>query len=345
MKGDIQVRVLKANELKTFEQLVSLSQEEVRKSMAYFLQQKYGKDNVIVSNKYIVATGDIPIALVAHMDTVFTVPATDVYYDPKKNVLWSPDGLGADDRAGVWAIIQIINSGRRPHIIFTTDEEKGCIGANVLAKYNHPFPELKFLVELDRQGANDCVFYDCYNPAFWEYIESFGFVKAWGTFSDISSLMSAWQICGVNLSVGYEDEHSYTEILKVGHLFDTIEKVKCLLDEDTWPDFEFEKANVNHLRYLSGWDKYGLGVNDWYSDGTYEPCVICSGCGHTHKEYDTFPTKGIDGSTKYFCVDCIDGRVDWCSYCEEPFEIDQENPSTMCHDCVKEFYARGCSKD
>ena len=84
------------------------------------------------------------------MDTVFFKPATIIYYDRQKNTMWSPMGLGADDRAGVFAIIQILQSGLRPHIIFTTDEEKGCLGAEALAKTECPFQELKYIIELDR---------------------------------------------------------------------------------------------------------------------------------------------------------------------------------------------------
>ena len=31
------------------------------------------------------------------------------------------------------------------------------------------------MIELDRRGKNDCVFYDCYCPDFIEYVEQFGF--------------------------------------------------------------------------------------------------------------------------------------------------------------------------
>lgn len=114
---------LSSNDYKLFEQLVSMTQPQLHKLMGSFLKEKYPK--VVVSEDYIIAEGDIPIALVAHMDTVFKFPVYDLYYDAKKNVAFSPDGLGADDRAGVFAILQIIKAGLRPSIILTTDEEKG----------------------------------------------------------------------------------------------------------------------------------------------------------------------------------------------------------------------------
>lgn len=178
--------------------------------MERFLCQKY--ENVIITKDYIVAIGEIPIALVAHLDTVYKTPVSNLYYDRQKCIMWSPEGLGADDRAGVFAIIKILHEGLRPTIIFTTDEEQGGRGATVLGTQNCP-TKLKYMIELDRRGESDCVFYDCYNPEFVKYIESFGFKEAYGSFSDISFLMPPWKVCGVNLSIGYEEEHSYIEQL------------------------------------------------------------------------------------------------------------------------------------
>jgi hypothetical protein len=205
--------------------------------MTKYLKKHY--KNVIVTRKYLVAVGDIPIALVSHMDTVFKVPVRNLYYDKQKNVLWSPQGLGADDRAGVFSIIKIIQSGLRPSIILTTDEEVGGIGAHSLSRRKCPIPGLKYMIELDRRGTDDCVFYDCYNPEFTEYVETFGFKEQWGSFSDISFLMSAWSICGVNLSIGYRDEHSVSETLHVDDMFSTIEKVKVMLTQEEIPQFEY----------------------------------------------------------------------------------------------------------
>jgi hypothetical protein len=163
------VRILRDNDFRTFERLCGLSQKGLKHTLSVFLKSKYEK--VLETPDYICAVGNIPIALVAHMDTVFTHPARNVFYDRRKNVIWSPDGLGADDRAGVFSIIQIVKKGLRPHIIFTTDEEKGALGALALGQEDCPFEDLRYIIELDRRGANDCVFYDCENPEFTDYID------------------------------------------------------------------------------------------------------------------------------------------------------------------------------
>ena len=101
------MRTLNANDYKMFEHLVSLKQPALFKTMEAFLRRRY--DTVVATKEYLYAVGDIPVALVAHLDTVFTTPPKTIYFDQRKNVLWSPEGLGADDRAGVYSIVQIVN--------------------------------------------------------------------------------------------------------------------------------------------------------------------------------------------------------------------------------------------
>lgn len=321
------MRVLSNEDYKLFEQLVSLTQKELHKSMSKYLKSKYSQ--VKITKDYIVAVGDIPIALVAHMDTVYKTPVKNLYYDTKKGIMWSPDGLGADDRAGVFAILKIIQSGLRPSVIFTTDEEKGGIGAAVLAEEDCPIPNLKYLIQLDRRGVNDCVFYDCYNPEFTSYVESFGFIERWGSFSDISFLCPEWNLCGVNLSVGYEDEHSISETLCVPALLDTIGKVKKMLTAADIPTFEYKELAAGYSRW------FRTSYSDYDSVLDMDCVMRCDKCKHTFSEYELIPAKGANGKTKYFCTDCIVGHVDWCDCCGEPYEVTATTKRALCDDCAK----------
>ena len=310
------MRVLNDSDYKLFEQLVSLNQKSLRNTMIHFLKSKY--ENCICTKKFVVAVGDTPIALVAHLDTVFQTPVSNLYYDKEKGVLWSPEGLGADDRAGVFAIIKIIQAGYRPSIILTTDEERGGIGARALSSLPCPIPNLKYMIELDRRGKNDCVFYDCYCPDFIHYIESFGFFEQYGSFSDISFLMEPWDICGVNLSIGYEDEHSYSETFHIEDFFNTIEKVKKMLEATDIPDFKYE----NIVNSIAAKDMI-FGQH-------------CSKCKELYSEFELFPVKGVDGKTKHYCPNCI-GHVGWCDICQEAYELSDPNIKNICKECAEDI--------
>lgn len=336
------MRTLKDSEYLAFKQLVGLTQNQLNMTMRAVLETRY-KD-IVATKEYIYAEGDIPIALCAHMDTVFPIPAKDVFYDTKENVMWSPQGLGADDRAGVFAILQILKTTKlRPHIILTTDEEKGGWGAYSLVEQHPeiPFKELKYIIQLDRQGANDCVFYDCINDDFIAYVSAFGFVERIGSFSDISILCPFWSVCGVNLSVGYQNEHNLIETLNVGHLFDTIQKVKRMLMVKDIPDFKWEEKYypyVNNYSYAFDDDEYSAAYGGWMSAPNSPDAytVICNHCRKPFYNYETFPTKKLDGGTMFLCPDCVGDHANWCDCCGEAFEMTPENRGkTMCPDCER----------
>ena len=332
------MKKLSDSDLLLFEQICKLNQAILWKTMNTFLKNNYKK--VICTKDYIYAEGDIPIALVAHLDTVFLVPPVDIYYDTRKGVLWSPQGLGADDRAGVFLILKIIKAGFRPHIIFTTDEEKGGVGAAQLTLMEEkiPFKELKYIIQLDRRGTNDCVFYECDNAEFTKYIESFGFSEAIGSFSDISELCPAWGIAGVNLSVGYEDEHSYTETLHVSPLISTLQKVKRLLnDADNIEKFDYVPSKFAYSGAYYNWYNsiYGYPTDDEaYGDVSYVS-VICSTCGKSFSEYEVIPVQCENGQLKFYCPDCLTmDKVDWCINCGEAYEkLDPAAEPDLCPDC------------
>lgn len=214
--------------------MCSLSTEKIKKVWISYLQSKNFK-RVHYTDNYIIAEGDLPLCLIAHMDTVFKYqPAVNsFFYDADKEVLWYPFGAGFDDRAGIAAIYEIIESGYRPSIILTDGEERGCIGSSALINNipKCPFKDCRCLIQLDRTHKQDMVFYDCGNVDFIKYIGKFGFKEDFGTFSDISILAPAWDIAAVNLSVGYYLEHSASEYLNLRELKGTIKKVKKILDK------------------------------------------------------------------------------------------------------------------
>lgn len=314
------------NEYNAFKQIAGMNQSTLKKSLKSLLK-KTGYDPVETED-YIWAKGKIPIALVAHLDTVFKFPPKEFYYDKTANVVWSPDGLGADDRAGVYGILQILRSGLRPHIIFTTDEEKGGVGAYALAEAGCPFEDLRYIIELDRQGSTDCVFYDCYNVDFIRYIENFGFVEEYGTFSDISMLCPIWRIAGVNLSIGYKNEHTYGEIFNVGHFLSTIDKVKKMLSEEDIPYFKY----IPIARRESFWNRIGYST----APTDAEDDVSCALCGLPFFKEELFPVQMADSSLEYFCPDCVGYVALWCNSCNEPYENDGRSPQ-LCPDCRKEY--------
>ena len=298
----------------SFKEIARLSQPDLRRLLATILKKKYPKGQVFCDKKYLVAEGNIPIALVAHLDTVHRERPQFIFRDKEEDIVWSPQGLGADDRAGVFMILEILASGFLPHVIFTTDEEKGGIGASALADHKNPFKDLRYMIELDRSGYIDCVFYECNNKEFEKYVESFGFKTDWGTYSDICELCPAWGVAGVNLSVGYFYEHTLGELLNTSVMYETIAKVKLMLMEMDIPSFKF-------IPYEN---------TAWHYNGSI---VKCEGCKSYLTEVEAIPVLRGSEEIVWYCPDCLVDKVHWCINCGEPFEIEKGSKEKLCDIC------------
>ena len=326
-----------------FKIIVQSSQPKLHKMLHKLLKRHY--KNIINTSDYIYAPGDIPVALVAHMDTVFKIPPEHIYFDRQEGVLWSPDGLGADDRAGVFLILKIIQNIKRdkkPTIIFTTDEEKGCIGSSALVEnMPHPPQNLKYIIQLDRRGKDDCVFYDDINEEFEKYVHKFGFDTAWGTLSDISIICPTWGISGVNLSVGYEDEHEEIETLHIQYTYATLEKVLNMLDDIDNADYFKYEASPHSVQ----WWRYGhhlAGYYDypgWDDDDDYDYYPFseeyCYKCNKKVDKRTAIKAKDDYGRWHYFCGECAASCVDWCDHCGAAFiNFSNTYKTHTCADCV-----------
>lgn len=204
--------------------ILKMSQDDLHIYLAKLLVTQYNKKDLDMNKDYLFVRGTDPIMFVAHMDTVYDHKSLSsqyfkekiILYDSELQMLWSPDGLGADDRVGIFMILKLIRDGFSPYILFTRDEEIGAKSAAIFASnYKNKLKKtkIKYIIQLDRRGSNDCVFYSCDNPEFTKYISSFGFVPAIGLFSDISVICPLTGIAGVNLSVGYYNEHTDAECL------------------------------------------------------------------------------------------------------------------------------------
>lgn len=326
----------KINELnkRLLEQLFRMNDVDLLRFCRNVLRSYYD-DKVTESQDYVFAEGTIPVAVVAHLDTVFSAPPTEIYYDERQGVMWSPDGLGADDRAGVYAILQLLRRGLRPHVIFTMDEEIGGLGALELV-YDHPeipFKELNYIIEFDRRNINECVFYECTNKAFIRFWESLGFIETVGLYSDIYELCPSWGVAGVNLSVGYRNEHSIAETLFIPALMNVIDRVANLLSDP-------EKCNIFFKwESMPGFDAIYKQHRDAIFETEFDKSVYCSECGYSTPYYELFELIEEDGSTRLVCCDCLakSDKWNWCQECGSPFVVDEKHfNENICPKCKAE---------
>ncbi|PLR98529.1 M20/M25/M40 family metallo-hydrolase [Bacillus sp. T33-2] len=176
------------------------------------------------------------ILLSSHMDTVEEIE-TGREIMVNGTMLSSSKGiLGADDRAGIAAIIEILRRLPKTNfrgtikVAFTVEEEIGCLGSRGIDR--DFLEDVQAAIVIDRRGNRDIV---TSNRGFPFCPEEFGFImeKAgkfagmddWkavpGGISD-AKVFSSFGIPSVNLSVGYQHEHTDLETLDYRATFETV---------------------------------------------------------------------------------------------------------------------------
>ena len=223
-----------------FETLLRLRQPELKKVLREeLLEMGYPP----ISRKgFLYAPGEIPVLLVAHLDTVHYEPPDIICYSKDGRYMMSPQGIGGDDRAGVYMILQILRQVNC-HVLFCEDEESGGHGAKVFTQSGIKM-DVNYIVELDRKGDNDAVYYGCDNWTFREFIHGFGFQEAVGSFSDISILAPHLKTAAVNLSTGYYNAHRNHELIDTQVMTSNVERI-----------IEMVMTPTEHYMYLSKFTK------------------------------------------------------------------------------------------
>jgi hypothetical protein len=194
---------------------------------------------------YIKGNRENKVLLVAHADTWW-----DTSYHIGKGLNIADGvirpvlrGLGADDRAGcaiVWLLKELGHS-----ILITDGEESGGFGSywlasdqrntNIMDEINK---EHQFMVQFDRRNATDFKCYGVGTDEFRAYVgDKTGYAEPDRTAgSDIVNLCR--DVAGVNLSVGYYNEHTPEEYLVIDEWMNTLDVCRNWLSEPDLPRFE-----------------------------------------------------------------------------------------------------------
>lgn len=245
--------------------------------------EKYGYEPIVGDGFIYVRSINCPVLLTAHMDTVHKKPVKDFYENTtEKNgrtvhVISSPEGIGGDDRCGIYMILHILReTDLRPAILFCEDEEIGGVGSDKFCStgYIEELCDMKFFIELDRTNANDLVFYDDENIDFHIWCENqTGYKENYGSFSDISNLSPMTGISSVNISCGYYNAHTLKEEVVVEEMMDSILITEKLLTAALSKEIEIfdyiEAVNNKLYGWYDDYDRYyGNGYKDYR--GTYD---------------------------------------------------------------------------
>ncbi len=282
---------------KKFEMICQMSQAGVKKYVEDQLKITY--TDVTVGDGFVFAKGTFPVLLVAHMDTVHDRLPDLIVYDVEKDKMSSPNGIGGDDRCGIYMILEIIKR-YNCSVLFCEDEEIGCVGARKFVQTDLAKElEFNYAIELDRKGSNDAVFYDCDNEDFTEFITKEFYDKAYGSMSDISTVAPALGCAAVNLSCGYYNAHTKKEYVVLGEMEKSIEEV-CNILERTTEDDKFEYIECEYKNY---YDSYYYG--SYYKGNSYSNYGSYNSSWYDVYDHDSF--------SYYYLIEYTNenGKTDW----------------------------------
>ena len=269
------------------------------------------------------------IMLVSHMDTV---KRGKVKLIENNGIVTNAHGvLGADDRAGVFAVLEIVNKCIKggqslPYLLFTNYEECGGLGVKQFCKdriAENVESDIYLMIELDRRGINDAVYYSEPEKELKALVSAIGYNESWGSYSDVSTLSDRNDIAHVNLSIGYFNEHTASELLVLSVVEYAIDNVLALMPMIT---------RQYQIDPLAGWQTSGK----W---GTYY------GGGYSRKSsYDyTYNYKGKKKEEKTLALPenpSIDRSEDKYWYSLE----NKVCPNCMSWEGVEEYKGLGTAK-
>lgn len=240
--------------------------------------------------------GDKPSTMFAcHLDTA-TSALTVVNHEFDGDII-KTDGksiLGADDKAGVTILMYMMENKIPGLYYFFLGEEVGCIGSKKVAELHKatPIEYIKKVISFDRRGTTSIITHQCssrccsdnFGTALAESLNKAGLevynndtVLSYkndptGLYTDSAQFIRIYPEC-TNISVGYQNEHTFNEQQNISHL-EKLAEAALLVDWEALPierdpsKFEYSySSNYGYGNY------YGWG-DGWSDDEYYRPKAV-----------------------------------------------------------------------
>lgn len=180
--------------------------------------------------------------IVAHLDQVQREHSKDFKAIETEDIIfgYSPrnrrkEGLGADDKNGIWVALKCLEKYECIKVVFFVSEEIGCIGSRN-ADMNF-FEDTRFVIEPDRRGYEDLItdisFTSLCSNEFLRDIgfERFGYKEEPGMMTDVLELKErALGVSCINLSCGYYEPHSDEEFTVKKDLLNCLRLVEHIIE-------------------------------------------------------------------------------------------------------------------
>ena len=187
---------------------------------------------------------DLYPCVAAHLDEIHApcqrevVVEGDIIYTV--NELWNRVGCGADDKNGLWIVLNLLQTEPVLKVALFVQEERagdlaGCRGARACDLSF--FDNVKYIIECDRKGASDvvCIGKGGIELCNYDFIsqpilQKYGYEMVEGGKTDVVELkMRGLNIPVCNVSCGYYNAHKNSEYTRFSELKNCLDFVKSFL--------------------------------------------------------------------------------------------------------------------
>lgn len=222
-----------------------------------------------VGNIYVTkGVSDSYPCIVSHIDQVQDTHSRDFKAIETHDIIfgWSPkkkefQGLGADDKNGVWIGLKCLQKYDCMKAAFFVGEETGCVGSSK-ADMDF-FKDCRFVLQCDRRGSNDLITSICATElCSTEFIAAtdfnrFGYHVEDGAMTDVLTLKeNGLSVSCVNMSCGYYEPHTDHEYIVKSDLFNCLAFVEHVIENCT-----------HHFPHEFDWYAgYGCRYDEFYYD-------------------------------------------------------------------------------
>lgn len=211
--------------------------------------------------------------VVAHLDQVQRNHSADFIAVETEDIIfgYSPsnrrrEGLGADDKNGIWVALRCLEEFDNIKVAFFVGEEVGCVGSG-RADISW-FKDCQFIIEPDRRGRGDLITSisgRICSSDFEDAIpyEQYGYKPTSGMMTDVLELTDRGVgISCINLSCGYYDPHTDDESTVKEDLYNCLNLVRHIIavNDRVFPHTRTKETYASSSPY--GWTnqyKYGYG--------------------------------------------------------------------------------------
>lgn len=256
-------------------------------ALADWLEKWFKNNGVDVkrdgNNLYYLDEIDAPI-LSAHLDQVKTNgKAVHFSLDNQGHIRgynenFEQTSLGADDKNGIWIIMQAVKE-YAINFIISCGEESGCIGIKELEQHgalDSIDDATQYCLVLDRRGNKDILsgggsgkYCSTLAQCLCNYLGNDDYAVTTGSLSDTATIC---QYCeSVNMSVAYESPHQATEHTNWNRLQEIKDDVLKVLEDFQHyptPPYKYTKQTSSITSYYSNkkWSEYDEDYSKYYGE-------------------------------------------------------------------------------